>query len=90
MKKLLSTITLACLLASPMTVHAEKRSTAEATTEFTYTSNSMINIDKDSGSVNTGDTKDIGKWLMMTSGSLILLLLLLYFKRDEEESVNEV
>ena len=70
-------------------VHAASNS-AEATTEFVYKSTKKTQIDRGGTSVKTGDSTELGSWLMLGSGSGILLLfLLLGLKRRNEEESGE-
>ena len=94
MRKLMIIATMICLLFVPMKVHAEERNNSQSSVEFTYTPKSTIHIDKgnnpNTGIVNTGDSNEIGVWMMFTSVAFILLLLLIFFSRDKEEAENEV
>ena len=69
-------------------VHAASNS-AEATTEFVYKSTKKTQIDRGGTSVKTGDSTELGNWLMLASGSGILLLLLMGLRRRAEEENGE-
>ena len=69
-------------------VHAASNS-AEATTEFVYKSTKKTQINRGGTSVKTGDSTELGNWLMLASGSGILLLLLMGLKRRAEEENGE-
>lgn len=69
-------------------VHAASNS-AEATTEFVYKSTKKTQVDRGGTSVKTGDSTELGNWLMLASGSGILLLLLMGLRRRAEEENGE-
>lgn len=69
-------------------VHAASNS-AEATTEFVYKSTKKTQINRGGTSVKTGDSTELGNWLMLASGSGILLLLLMGLRRRAEEENGE-
>ena len=69
-------------------VHAASNS-AEATTEFVYRSTKKTEINRGGTSVKTGDSTELGNWLMLASGSGILLLLLMGLRRRAEEENGE-
>lgn len=69
-------------------VHAASNS-AEATTEFVYRSTKKTEINRGGTSVKTGDSIELGNWLMLASGSGILLLLLMGLRRRAEEENGE-
>ena len=69
-------------------VHAASNS-AEATTEFVYKSTKKTQIDRGGTSVKTGDSTELGNWLMLASGSGILLLLLMGLRGRAEEENGE-
>ena len=69
-------------------VHAASNS-AEATTEFVYRSTKKTEINRGGTSVKTGDSTELGNWLMLASGSGILLLLLMGLRRRAEEGNGE-
>ena len=69
-------------------VHAASNS-AEATTEFVYRTTKKTEIDRGGTSVKTGDSTELGNWLMLASGSGILLLLLMGLRRRAEEENGE-
>ena len=91
-KIILVAMTCFSLLVIPVNsvqVHAASNS-AEATTEFVYKSTKKTQIDRGGTSVKTGDSTELGSWLMLGSGSGILLLfLLLGLKRRNEEESGE-
>ena len=63
---------------------------AQATTEFVYRPSKKTQIDRGSAAAKTGDNAELGKWLMLGSGSgMLLLLLLLGTKRRNEEEGGE-
>ena len=69
-------------------VHAASNS-AEATTEFVYRSTKKTEINRGGTSVKTGDSTELGNWLMLASGSGILLLLLMGLRGRAEEENGE-
>ena len=69
-------------------VHAASNS-AEATTEFVYRSTKKTEINRGGTTVKTGDSTELGNWLMLASGSGILLLLLMGLRRRAEEENGE-
>ena len=69
-------------------VHAASNS-AEATTEFVYRSTKKTEINRGGTTVKTGDSIELGNWLMLASGSGILLLLLMGLRRRAEEENGE-
>ena len=91
-KIILVAMTCFSLLVIPVNsvqVHAASNS-AEATTEFVYKSTKKTQIDRGGTSVKTGDSTELGSWLMLGSGSGILLLFhLLGLKRRNEEESGE-
>jgi len=90
-KIILVAMTCFSLLVIPVNsvqVHAASNS-AEATTEFVYKSTKKTQIDRGGTSVKTGDSTELGNWLMLGSGSGILLLLLAGLRRRREEENGE-
>ena len=90
-KIILVAMTCFSLLVIPVNsvqVHAASNS-AEATTEFVYKSTKKTQIDRGGTSVKTGDSTELGNWLMLASGSGILLLLLMGLRRRAEEKNGE-
>ena len=90
-KIILVAMTCFSLLVIPVNsvqVHAASNS-AEATTEFVYKSTKKTQIDRGGTSVKTGDSTELGNWLMLASGSGILLLLLMGLRRRAEEENGE-
>ena len=57
-------------------VHAASNS-AEATTEFVYRSTKKTEINRGGTTVKTGDSIELGNWLMLASGSGIFIFLLI-------------
>ena len=90
-KIILAAIICFSLLVIPVNsvqVHAASNS-AEATTEFVYKSTKKTQINRGGTSVKTGDSTELGNWLMLASGSGILLLLLMGLRRRAEEENGE-
>ena len=90
-KIILAAIICFSLLVIPVNsvqVHAASNS-AEATTEFVYRTTKKTEIDRGGTSVKTGDSTELGNWLMLASGSGILLLLLMGLRRRAEEENGE-
>ena len=89
-KRFLIGILSLCLLAAPLgaaEVHAASGD-VQATTEFTYRSSRKTQIDRGTATVKTGDNMELGRWLMLGSGSGMLLLLLLALRRRDREEEN--
>ena len=80
-----------CLLTAPLgAVEVHAAGDAQATTEFVYRPSKKTQIDRGSAAAKTGDSAELGKWLMLGSGSgMLLLLLLLGLKRRSEEESGE-
>ena len=90
-KIILVAMTCFSLLVIPVNsvqVHAPSNS-AEATTEFVYRTTKKTEINRGGTSVKTGDSTELGNWLMLASGSGILLLLLMGLRRRAEEENGE-
>lgn len=101
MKKLIlaGLLCLSLLVSLPDVMQVQAASgEASATTEFVYRSTKKTEINRGPGTgsggnttVQTGDTTEIGSWLMTLSGSALILLLLLWLRqREEEEQSNMV
>ena len=79
-----------CLLTAPLgEVEVHAAGDAQATTEFVYRPSKKTQIDRGSAAAKTGDNAELGKWLMLGSGSGILLLLLAGLRRRREEENGE-
>lgn len=64
---------------------------ASETTEFVYRTSKKTEIKRGSGTAETGDTTEVGSWLMTLSGSALILFLLLWLRqREDEEQSNMV
>lgn len=70
-------------------VHAASNS-AEATTEFVYRSTKKTEINRGGTTVKTGDSIELGNWLMLASGSGVVLLLVIAAKKKSEENKEAV
>ena len=82
-KRILIGVLSLCLLAAPLsTMEVQAATQAQGTTEFTYRSTKKTQIDRGGTSVKTGDSTELGNWLMLASGSGILLLLLIGLKKE--------
>ena len=68
-------------------VHAASNS-AEATTEFVYRSTKKTEINRGGTTVKTGDSIELGNWLMLASGSGIFLFLLIGLRKRKAEEEN--
>ena len=68
-------------------VHAASNS-AEATTEFVYRSTKKTEINSGGTTVKTGDSIELGNWLMLASGSGIFLFLLIGLRKRKAEEEN--
>lgn len=85
-------ICLSLLVSLPgeMQVYAGSGETS-ATTEVVYRSTKKTEINRGTGTAKTGDTVEMGSWLMTLSGSALILFLLLWLRqREEEEQSNMV
>ena len=91
-KRILIGVLSLCLLAAPLsTTEVQAATQAQGTTEFTYRSTKKTQIDRGGTSVKTGDSTELGNWLMLAAGSGILLLLLIGLrKRRAEEERGEI
>lgn len=91
-KRILTGVLSLCLLAVPLSAAEVQASTqAQGTTEFTYRSTKKTQIDRGGTSVKTGDSMELGNWLMLASGSGILLFLLVGLRKGKaEEESGEV
>lgn len=92
-------ICLTLLVALPDQIHVQAASSeASATTEFVYRTSKKTEINRGPGTgsggnttVQTGDTTEVGSWLMTLSGSALILFLLLWLRqREKEEQSNLV
>ena len=82
-KRILIGVLSLCLLAAPLsTMEVQAATQAQGTTEFTYRSTKKTQVDRGGTSVKTGDSTELGNWLMLASGSGILLLLLIGLKKE--------
>ena len=88
-KRILIGVLSLCLLAAPLsTMEVQAATQAQGTTEFTYRSTKKTQVDRGGTSVKTGDSTELGNWLMLASGSGIFLFLLIGLRKRKAEEEN--
>ena len=79
----------------PANVIQAEAAAPQGNTQFEYHCTTQTTIDKGpgittGGSAKTGDTAEIGNWLMALSGSALILFLIVTSRRRSREEISQV